>query len=472
MDYDAILIHPPAIHDFRKKAIFPGPIAYTVGGSTVQFIMPPVGMLSIADYLSRHGYNVVVDNIGERMISSASFDVEKYIRNLSAKVYSIGLHWCVHSQGAIEIARLCKKHHPDAMVVIGGLTATVFGEEIVRKYKFVDAVIRGEAEKPFLSLMRALEDDKPLDAVPNLTFRDGAGGITSVPLMKPDDDLDEYEFTRLDLLKPNRSIFPPGMLPSWVIPVCRGCLHNCVSCGGSAYSYRTYLGRAHPAFRSPEKIAEDLRKLSAQGVQLVFLFQDPRMGGKEYWTRLLRTLQQEKIQLKQLTMELFTPADEEFMQELAKIDTHVALTISPESGVDSVRGAHGRKYTNEDMFKTIELCKKYGITLGSFSMIALANDTAETIKQTWNGWEHICSLNRIDHAPVDYAFGPMILLDPGSLAFDRSTSYGYRLVFKNLEDYIKGMSLPSWHQWISYETKFLNRDEITKLTIELAGVLD
>jgi B12-binding domain/radical SAM domain protein len=466
MDYDVILIHPPAIHDFREKAVFPGPIAYTVGGSTGQFIMPSIGMLSIADYLDRNGYHVLVDNIGERMVAGPGFDVEKYIGNLSAKVYAIGLHWCVHSQGAIEIAKLCKELHPDAMVVLGGLTATVFHEEVVRKYEFVDAVIRGEAEKPFLSLMRALEQHQELEVVPNLTFRDGAGTIRSMPMMKPGDDLDEFEFTRLDLLEPKRAIFTPGMLPSWVIPVSRGCLYNCVSCGGSAYSYRTYLGRERPAFRSPEKIAEDLRKLSEQGVQLVFLCQDPRMGGKQYWSTLLTTLQREKIQLKQLTLELFSPADEEYIQELSKIDAPIVLTISPESGVDRVRGAHGRKYTNEALFRTMELCKKYGIALGSFSMMALANDTSETVKETWTWWEQICSFNLNGNAPVDYAFGPMILLDPGSLAFDFPTSYGYRLIFKDLEDYIKGMSLPSWHQWISYETKSLNRDLIAKLTID------
>ena len=177
MGYDVILIHPPAIYDFREKAIFPGPIAYTVGGSTSQFIMPSVGILSIADYLSRNGYNVVVDNIGERMVSSVSFDVKKYIAELSAEVYAIELHWCVHSQGAIEIARLCKELHPDAMILLGELTATVFHEEIVRKYEFVDAVIRGEAEKPFLTLMRSLEGHQSLDEVPNLTFRDSRGGI-------------------------------------------------------------------------------------------------------------------------------------------------------------------------------------------------------------------------------------------------------------------------------------------------------
>jgi hypothetical protein len=60
----------------------------------------------------------------------------------------------------------------------------------------------------------------------------------------------------------------------------------------------------------------------------------------------------------------------------------------------------------------------------------------------------------------------MILLDPGSLAFNSPEKYGYHLLFNNLEDYIQGMSLPSWHQWISFETMFLNRDEITKLIID------
>lgn len=466
MGYDVILIHPPAIYDFRKKAIFPGPIAYTVGGSTVQFVIPPIGMLSIADYLNRNGYTAVVDNIGERMITSPSFDAEEHIRELSAKVYAIGLHWSVHSQGAIEIAKLCKKLHPDALVVLGGLTATVFHEEVLRKFGFIDAVIRGEAEKPFLSLMQALEQQQDLFTVPNLSFRDGSGGITDVPLMLPSADLDEYEFTRLDLLEPKGAIAPPGMLPHWVIPIARGCLHNCVGCGGSAYSYKTYLGREQPAFRSPEKIAEDLRKLSEQGVQLVFLCQDPRMGGRKYWRRLLTTLQTEKLQLTQLTMELFGPADEEYIGELSKIGVPIVLTMSSESGVDSVRQAHGRNYTNEQMLNTIELCKKYEIRLGIFSMAALGNDTVETIQETWKGWEQICSLNLEGNAPVDYAFGPMILLDPGSLAFDAPANYGYHLIFKNLEDYIQGMNLPAWHQWISYETKFLKRDVIAQLIID------
>ncbi len=330
MDYDVLLIHPPAIYDFRKRAIFHGPIAMTVSESTSQFMTPPIGMLSIADYLDRNGFKALVDNVDERMITSESFNVETHITNLSARVYAIGLHWCVHSQGAIEIARLCKKLHPEAFVVLGGLTSTIFDEEIVRKYEFVDAVIRGEAERPFLLLARALETHHELEGVPNLTFRNDKGEIVRMPLMKPSDDLDKFEFTRLDLLEPKGAIFGPGLPPHWSIPVCRGCLHNCVGCGGSAYSYRTYFGRERPAFRSPEKIVRDIRKLREQGVERIFLFQDPRMGGKGYWRSLLATLQIEKIKLTQLTLELFGPADEEYIRELSKIDIPIVLTISPE----------------------------------------------------------------------------------------------------------------------------------------------
>ncbi len=466
MNFDTLLIHPPAIYDFREKAVFPGPVAYTVGGSTEQFITPSIGILSIAEYLDRHGYNVRVDNLGERMITGQNFDVEAHIEGISARVFAIGLHWCVHSQGALEIAKLCKKLHPDAMVVLGGLTASVFHEEIIRKYEFIDAVIRAEAEKPFIALMQALDGQDGLDGVPNLTFRNNGGDVLSTPLLEPCTDLDEFEFTRLDLLDPKQSIFTPGMLPSWSVPICRGCIHNCAACGGSSYSYRTHLGRKKPAFRSPEKIIADIRKLSQQGVKLVFLFQDPRMGGRKYWRRLLETLQKEKLGISQLTMELFGPAEEEYIRELAKIRTSIVLLISSESGVDHVRQAHGRNYTNEELHKTIELCKKYGIALGIFSMSALANDTPETIRKTWAGWEQICSMNINDNAPVDYAYGPMILLDPGSLAFDDPAKYGYRLLFKKLEDYIAGMSFPSWHQWISYETKYLDRESIIKLTID------
>ena len=467
MNYDVILIHPPAIYDFRERVLFPGPLGYTVRESTDQFIIPPVGMLSIAEYLDRHGYRVKVDNIGERMVNDSGFDAKGHIEELSARVIGIGLHWCLHSQGAVELARECKSVHPKAMIVLGGLTSTVFSEEIIQKYDFIDAVIRGEAEKPFLELMKGLEQNDKLDEVPNLTFRSCEGKVRVNKMIEPAETLDEYEYTRLDLIEPQKIIYRDDKGGRWFIPVCRGCAYNCATCGGSRYSYKTYLGREKPAFRSPEKIAEDLEKLSKQGVTSVFMFQDPRMGGKEYWTKLFAALRSKKATNINLTMELFGPADEEYLKQMANIGLPVVLSISPESCCDGIRKEQGRKYGNEELFKTLRLCKKYRIPIGVFSMIALGEDTPKTIRETWKIWEKICLINEEGgNSPVHHAFGPMILLDPGSPAFDYPESHGFRLRFKNLEEYIAGMSLMAWHQWISYETKYLNRETIARLIID------
>jgi radical SAM superfamily enzyme YgiQ (UPF0313 family) len=167
-------------------------------------------------------------------------------------------------------------------------------------------------------------------------------------------------------------------------------------------------------------------------------------------------------------MEIFGPASEEYIKKMSKIGIPVTLTVSPESGVDSVRKKHGRNYTTDEIMETAGLCKKYGITLGIHTMIALGEDSAETIRKTWKTWEQICAMDKRigGSTPVMFAFGPMILLDPGSPAFDQPDSHGFRLVFDKFEDYYKGLGIPSWHQWISYETKYLNSKSITDYILE------
>ncbi len=183
-------------------------MGYTVRESTDQFIIPPVGMLSIAEYLERHGYRVKVDNLGERLVSDSGFDAVGHIKGLSAKVIGIDLHWCLHSQGAIELARACKEAHPESFIVLGGLTSTVFSEEIIQKYDFIDAVIRGEAEKPFLELMKGLEQDDKLDEVPNLTFRDSEGKVSVNSMMTPAETLDEYDLHAAGLNRAAKDYLP------------------------------------------------------------------------------------------------------------------------------------------------------------------------------------------------------------------------------------------------------------------------
>ena len=101
----------------------------------------------------------------------------------------------------------------------------------------------------------------------------------------------------------------------------------------------------------------------------------------------------------------------------------------------------------------------------------------KTIEETWRLWEQLDALNHkmleqghfgdiSDAVPIGgQVMGP-ILIDPGSLAFDAPEKYGYKLLYKDLEAYIQGLSQPAWHQWLNYETQMLDKDAIVDLILQ------
>ncbi len=470
--YDIILFHPPAIYDFRSRPMFPGMLGRTVEG--LQFSKVPIGMLSIAEYLDRHGYRVVLDNLGDRMINSPDFDVDRHIRESEAGIFGISLHFQQHSQGALEIARLCKKHHPNAVVVVGGLTATRFHDEIIEKYEFIDAVIRAEAEKPFLRMVRAYEKTGQLGVTPNLTCRDSHGKVHVTPLMPASVDLDEFEYTRFDLLDPKTSVYPADSVSRYSLEVCRGCVHNCSICGGSAYTYKKYLNMAKPSFRSPGKIAADMKKLNDQGITFIGLFQDPRMAGRAYWQELVAALKRERPVLDRLSLDILAPVDEDYIREIRGVAHNIILHFCPNTGSDKVRKRLGRGYTNDQVIHTIKICHEYRIPVTNFFSVGLADESEMDAKKTWDLWRQLDQMEHEafskgefhaieENVPIGGQILGPIVLDPGSQAFDSPGKYGYRLLYKNLEEYVRGLSEPSWHQWLNYETALMEKKQIVEM---------
>ena len=116
---DLILLHPPSVYDFRQQTILYGPSSDQVPSSPI-FELYPIGMTSIAEYLERAGYRVRIVNLAVRMLRDPRFDAERLIKELDAPVFGIDLHWLLHCHGAIEIARLVKRHHPRSKLVFGG----------------------------------------------------------------------------------------------------------------------------------------------------------------------------------------------------------------------------------------------------------------------------------------------------------------------------------------------------------------
>ena len=149
---DLIFLHAPSVYDFRKHSILYGPVSDLVP-STPVFEMYPIGFTTMAEYLERHGHRVRIVNLAVRMLKDERFDPEALVKGLNPVAFGIDLHWLPHAHGALAVAEMVKKHHPNTPIIFGGFSSTYFHEELIR-YPFVDFVIRGDsAEEPIRQLM-------------------------------------------------------------------------------------------------------------------------------------------------------------------------------------------------------------------------------------------------------------------------------------------------------------------------------
>ena len=115
----------------------------------------PMGTFALADLAARNGYTTEILHMGLEWIKTGRFSPADHLKNKKVQVAALPLHWHQQSYDVLETARVIKQEQPDVLLVLGGATASFFHHEIMASYPQVDAIIRGDAEKPLLALMRS-----------------------------------------------------------------------------------------------------------------------------------------------------------------------------------------------------------------------------------------------------------------------------------------------------------------------------
>jgi B12-binding domain/radical SAM domain protein len=469
-----ILLHAPSVYDFRKEAILRGPVSDLVPSSSI-FEMYPIGFTALSAHLEDHGFPVRIVNIAARMLRDAAFDAEKHIASLpSPLLFGIDLHWLPHAQGALALADIVRRTHPDTPIVFGGFSSTYYHQELVQ-YPQVDFVIRGDStEEPLLMLVEALaRGDEPHD-VPNLTWKDAKGSIHVNPMSYSPPDLEHIKLDyRYVMRAAARDMSVADYLPflSWfqypIMPIltCRGCTLNCAGCGGSAYAFRLMHGREQPAYRSPESAAEDLHQIASVSNGPVFILGDLRQAGTDYADRFLAAAHGVDVPV---IVELFWPAKRDYLAKVAKALPNFVLEISMESHDPAVRRAFGKGYKTEEMEESFRAALDLNcIRLDIFFMIGLPHQDRESVRGTAAYAESL--LQRFGgNRQLRPFIGPMApFVDPGSRAFEEPDRLGYHILFRSLEAHRQALLEPSWQFTLNYETNWMSRADIVASTYEV-----
>lgn len=476
---DLVLLHPPSVYDFRTSGIMFGPISDVIP-STPVFEMYPMGLTTIAGRLEEEGYNVGIVNVAYRMLADPGYDAAAEIARLDPAIFGIDLHWLPHAHGGIELAKLVKRFHPDTPVIVGGLSASYYYDELLR-YPWIDMVMRGDStEAPMVELMRALRLGEPLAAVPNLAWKNSDGEIVVNPFSHVPSSIDDIPLPNYSYVI--RSVLKYGSLanvipcedwlnyPITAVLTSRGCTQDCSICGGSRSAYRKICNRSRPAFRSPETLVADILRIQEFSQAPIFLVHDVRQGGRAHAERFFELLARAPVE-NELVFELFFPAGDDFFDRVAKAVPRFSVEMTLESQDERLRRINGKlACSNAAVEATIASALAHGVNrIDIFFMVGLPQQTyADAVGSV----DYCRSLMERFHADKRLWFfiaplGPF--LDPGSLAFEFPERYGYRRLCRTFEDHRRALTAPSWKYILSFETDSMTRDEIVNATYE-AGV--
>lgn len=462
-----ILLHPPSILDAQRFKTRHSLASATVATSPL-FEYYPLGFLTIMEYLERHGFQVRIINVAVKLAKSRRFDPRRLIRGLHPLAFGIDLHWLVHADGALELARICKEQHPDVPVICGGLSASYYHRELIQS-PYVDFVLRGDStEEPLLELMRCLEARREPTGVANLTWK-RAGEVVANPLTYQPEQLDikiDYRLLIKHILRYRDlrgNLLTGYQWPAYAFNMtlfCRGCLLNCLTCGGSNWA----LGRARLGVRDPEKLAEEIIATQQLTPIIVGVTGDIRQHEPD---QLLDALRRRKP-TRPLSFELFGPAGEGFFRKLAALGPPPEVHMSPESHDESLRARYGRCYSNERFEADLEHALALGGKLFIFFLIGIPGQTRASVFESVAYAERLLeTYNERYPGRLDGNISPLLpFIDPGSIAFEHPEETGYRLFAHTLAEHRALMRRPDLRDVLNYETDAMTRAEIIDVGAE------
>lgn len=328
-----------------------------------------MGLYSIVNELNKTGFPTKIIHLGIEKYLDKNFLLSDYIRQNNIKFVAFSLHWHPQSFDVIETAKYIKSKNPDVFLSLGGFTASYFAEEIMKKFPFIDAIIKGEGELPTVKLVKTISSNQHLGTIPNLIWRNCDEIVVNKnTFVASNNDLNSYEFFKTDYMKnfESYSKIPfymeyskPNQLnnPMTTQGVClgRGCTGNCTWCGGGCKAIKLVTGRNFVSYRNTNNIVAEIKSLQKEHNIERFLFSfDPTPNDRKFLYELfLKIIDEFKGELK-ATFSFFGLPDKKILDlfKQAFSDDSVAI-ISPEFYNENLRKKHKSFYFSNKEFENI-----------------------------------------------------------------------------------------------------------------------
>jgi anaerobic magnesium-protoporphyrin IX monomethyl ester cyclase len=407
------LIIPP--ENFFSSQTFKDKISsligyFRTGGIHAGSAWPPLGILYLGAVLKEAGYAV---SALDAAVKGWYFDkIERWVKKEDPDVVGISTLTANFLHG-IEIARRIKEASPEVKTVVGGYHATFMADQTLKKFPFIDLVVRGEAEETIVDTLLALEGKKKFSEVDGISYRSNKRVVHNRPakfitnldeLQKPDRSLIEDEYVN--------TIGPVSLAAGkfTTIITSRGCPQRCTFC--SCTAFRKNISK----FRSPDGVVEELEELTAQGYEDIGIVDDSFTIVKKRVEKICELIKEKHLEFNWWCDSRVDFVDHEMFLKMKKAGCS-AVFFGLESGNQRILDYYQKGITPQQSIRAVDAAKKAGLNVtGTF----IVGATVETKSEVINTLEFA---KRLDMDAV--GIGPLWVY-PGAQIWDE-------LVAKNQE---------------------------------------
>lgn len=360
-------------------------------------LLLPLGLIAIANFLKENKIESEILHLALEKTISPQFNLIDYLKENNRHILCLSLHWHQQSNDVINAIKSIKKEMSSSYVILGGFSASFFAEEILKNFKEVDFIVKGDAEIPLLKLIKSLNSGKKnYGNIPNLLWRSGK------KIMKNEQsyvisqkEIDSLKFSNFSFIKnfakylkirineieslnaesnPGKNIF--------YYNCGRGCSANCLFCGGSNLSQKIINNRPTPIFVSHKSVIRELKKNLSYGFNIWHNSFDP-YPSSDYYPELFRKIRKEKLKVS-LQFESWGLPSEKFIDEFSgTFEPDSLLIISPFCGSESVRRRNrGCFFSNNELIKALRYAYSKNVRIEVCFTAGLAFEKREDVLET------------------------------------------------------------------------------------------
>jgi len=358
---------------------------------------PPLALAYLAAVLKRRGRPVrVIDAFGEAMdcftpigdtpFSANGLSTEEILARIPRCPALVGVscmfsnEWLCHRRVLNSIAR----QFPGVPLIVGGEHATAAAEYVMSSCPGVTACVLGEGEETLLELLDAIEQGRPLAAVPGLCLRGPDGTFVRTGARTRVKNLDTLPWPAWEEIPIERYLASGvgyGVVRGRNIPLLasRGCPYKCAFC-----SNRQMWGKLWN-IRSPADVVAEMKHYVKQYRAESFSFYDLTTVIRRDWILEFTNLLIAERLDKPWQMPSGTRSeslDAEVVANLKKSGC-VGLVYAPESGSQETLKRIHKNVNLTKMTASMRACVKTRLPAQAHLVLGMPGETPRDIAKTF-----------------------------------------------------------------------------------------